>query len=212
MPITDIAVYAHLSGADIEGLGSELDAIRRGVEDSRGANDAAYIRRTITFQRTLDVVARLLIGGSRSKAGWMFGTASLAFAKRDDDLGFGVMRVTRDQPWQPLHLLQPLAEPVVGDHLRMGHRPARRAGSERLGRQRPPKGAAQARALIGKIARQVVKDYVLYPALSRSRWRRTLAADAAANLLRQPLWAYMVIFCAHFPGRRRRFAARLRPR
>ena len=26
----------------------------------------------------------------------------------DDDLGFGVMRVTRDEPWQPAHLLQPL--------------------------------------------------------------------------------------------------------
>jgi hypothetical protein len=51
MPITDIAVYAHLSEADIEGLGSELDAIRRGIEDSRGANDAAYIRRTMTFQK-----------------------------------------------------------------------------------------------------------------------------------------------------------------
>ena len=26
----------------------------------------------------------------------------------DDDLGFGVMRMTRDQPWKPEHLLQPL--------------------------------------------------------------------------------------------------------
>src|ERR1700740_2623008 len=26
----------------------------------------------------------------------------------DDDLGFGVMRVTRDQQWKPEHLLQPL--------------------------------------------------------------------------------------------------------
>ena len=139
MAITDIAVYAHLSGADIEGLGSELDAIRRGIEDSRGANDAAYIRRTITFQRTLDVVARLLIGGSRSKAGWMFGTASLAFAKRDDDLGFGVMRVTRDQPWQPLHLLQPLQNLSLAITFEWGIA-LHDVCSERLGRQRPPKG------------------------------------------------------------------------
>ena len=39
-------------------------------------------------------------------------------------------------------------------------------------------------AFIGKIARQAVKDYVLFPALSRSRSRRTLAANAVANLLR----------------------------
>ena len=164
MAITDIAAYAHLSQADIEALGYELDAIRCDIEESLGENDAAYIRRTIRFQRTLDVVARLLIGCSRSRAGWVLGTASLAFAKSvenmeighnvchgqwdwmndpeihsstwewdmvavssqwryshnyrhhvfsnvlgmDDDLGFGVMRVTRDQPWRPQYLLQPL--------------------------------------------------------------------------------------------------------
>ena len=87
----------------------------------------------------------------------------------------------------------------------MGHRPARRLfGAARAAT--PAERAAQARALIGKIARQVVKDYVLYPALSRSRWRRTLAADAAANLLRN-LWAYMVIFCAHFPDGAEKFTA-----
>jgi fatty acid desaturase len=42
----------------------------------------------------------------------------------DDDLGFGVMRTTRDQPWQPRYLLQPLRN-GVGDRLRVGHRPAR---------------------------------------------------------------------------------------
>jgi len=81
MAITDIAAYAHLSEADIEALGYELDAIRRDIEDSRGESDAAYIRRTIKFQRTLDVVARLLIGAGRSRAGWLLGTATLAFAK-----------------------------------------------------------------------------------------------------------------------------------
>ena len=55
MAITDIAAYAHLSPTDIEAFGAELDQIRRDVEESRGAKDAAYIRRTITFQRTLDV-------------------------------------------------------------------------------------------------------------------------------------------------------------
>ena len=66
---------------------------------------------------------------------------------------------------------------------------------------------AEARwALTGKIARQAVKDYVVFPALSRSRWRRTLSANAAANLLRN-LWAYVVIFCGHFPDGAEKFAA-----
>ncbi len=86
MAITDIAAYAHLSEADIEALGFELDAIRRDIEESLGENDAAYIRRTIRFQRTLDVVARLIIGCSRSRAGWALGTASLAFAKSVENM------------------------------------------------------------------------------------------------------------------------------
>lgn len=131
---------------------------------SRWARDAAYIRRTIKFQRALDVAARVVIATSRSKTGWLVGTAALGFAKsvenmeighnvshgqwdwmndpeihsstwewdmvavstqwktshnyrhhvfsnvlgEDDDLGFGVMRVTPEQPWQKRHLLQPL--------------------------------------------------------------------------------------------------------
>ena len=161
MAIADIGAYAHLSDADIENLGRELDAIRSDIEESLGERDAAYIRRTIKFQRTLDVAARLIIACTRSRAGWLLGTASLAFAKSvenmeighnvghgqwdwmndpeihsstwewdmvavssqwryshnyrhhvfsnvvgvDDDLGFGVIRVTRDQPWQRAHLL-----------------------------------------------------------------------------------------------------------
>jgi fatty acid desaturase len=47
---------------------------------------------------------------------------------------------------------------------------------------------------------------VFFPALSRSRWRRTLAANATANLLRN-LWAYVVIFCGHFPDGAEKFTA-----
>ena len=36
MAITDIAAYAHLSEADIEAVGFELDAIRRDIEESLG--------------------------------------------------------------------------------------------------------------------------------------------------------------------------------
>ena len=36
MAISEIRRYAHLSAADIEAFGSELDAIRRDIEDSRG--------------------------------------------------------------------------------------------------------------------------------------------------------------------------------
>ena len=89
MAIADIAAYAHLSEADIEALGDELDSIRRDIEDSLGERDAAYIRRTILFQRTLDVAARLLIACSRSRAGWWAGTAAGGFAEGVEDREMG---------------------------------------------------------------------------------------------------------------------------
>lgn len=258
MAITDTADYAHLSALDVERLGDELDAIRSDVEESLGARDASYIRRTIAFQRALDVAARLLIGGSRSKAGWVLGTAGLALAKSienmeighnvshgqwdwmndpeihsstwewdmvalssqwkhahnyrhhvfsnvlgmDDDLGFGVMRVTRDQPWRPQYLLQPIQNLLLALTFEWGIAlhdvDLERDDAKPLERRR------QTRRLARKIARQMGKDYAILPALSGSRWRRTLGANVAANLARN-LWAYVVIFCGHFPDGTQKF-------
>ena len=90
----------------------------------------------------------------------------------DDDLGFGVMRVTRDQPWKPEYLLQPLRNLLLAAHFEWGIA-LHGVHSERVGTATMPEGRPRRGALIGKIARQAVKDYVLFPALSRSRWRRT---------------------------------------
>ncbi len=55
---------------------------------------------------------------------------------------------------------------------------------------------------LGQIVRkgrnQILKDYVVYPALSGRQWKTTLKANATANLARN-LWSYMIIFCGHFP-------------
>jgi fatty acid desaturase len=59
MAIADVAEYAHLSVADIKRLADQLDPIHRHVEESRGAQDRAYIQRTIAFQRCLDLAGRL---------------------------------------------------------------------------------------------------------------------------------------------------------
>ncbi|WP_306364009.1 acyl-CoA desaturase [Nocardia sp. CC227C] len=121
----------------------------------------------------------------------------------DDDLGFGVMRVTRDQPWRVRLLLQPLQNLLLAATFEWGialhdlYSDHDRAATE-------SQKAAQTRALIRKIERQIGKDYVLFPALSGRRWRRTLAANAAANTLRN-LWAYLVIFCGHFPDGAEKF-------
>jgi fatty acid desaturase len=50
----------------------------------------------------------------------------------------------------------------------------------------------------------VTKEYLLFPALGGQRWRRTFAANAGANLIRN-VWAYLVIFCGHFPDGAEKF-------
>jgi NADPH-dependent stearoyl-CoA 9-desaturase len=120
-------------------------------------------------------------------------------------LGFGVMRMTRDQPWQPRYLLQPLRNLLLAIGFEWGialhgiHAAQDRAETAN-------EKSAQSRAVVKKIGRQMVKDYLVFPALSRSRWRRTLGANVAANVLRN-LWAYVVIFCGHFPDGAEKFTA-----
>jgi NADPH-dependent stearoyl-CoA 9-desaturase len=114
----------------------------------------------------------------------------------DDDLGFGVLRVTRDEKWRPRALLQPLRAVLLALLFEWGvalhglysvqERETTSAGK-----------AVHKTALIRKIARQVGKDYVLFPVLSRRRWWRTLGASVVANGLRN-VWAYIVIVCGHF--------------
>ena len=260
MAITEVGVYAHLGRADIEALGLELDAIRGGIVAQRGARDAAYIRRTIAFQRGLDVTSRLVIALSRGTVGWVLGATGSAIAKSienmelghnichgqwdwmndpeihsgtwewdmvglssqwryahnfrhhvytnvlgmDDDIGFGVMRVTRDQPWRPRLLLQPFQNFLLAALFDWGIA-LHDLYSERDRAATPAEKTAETKAFVRKIGRQFGKDYVVFPLLSGRRWRRTLAANAAANLARN-LWAYVVIFCGHFPDGAEKFA------
>src|ERR1700728_2464923 len=252
MAITDVSEYAHLGSADVEALAAELDAIRRDIENSLGANDRTYIQRTIAVQRCLDLAARAVIGASRTPTGWAVGTLALAAAKSienmelghnighgqwdwmndpeihsstwewdmagvssqwryshnyrhhmftnvldvDDDLGFGVLRVTRDQKWERSHLFQPLRNMLLAIMFEWGIA-SHGLHSEHERAETGPQKKAITRALLRKMARQAGKDYVFFPALSLRRWRRTLKANVAANLLRN-VWAYVVIACGHF--------------
>jgi len=52
--------------------------------------------------------------------------------------------------------------------------------------------------LAKKIARQVLKDYVLFPLLSGPMAVPVLAGNAVANIIRN-YWTWAVIYCGHFP-------------
>ncbi|MGW0161808.1 fatty acid desaturase family protein [Mycobacterium sp. NPDC003323] len=265
MAVTDVPEFAHLTAADIETLGAELDAIRQDIEDSRGANDARYIRRTIAFQRTLELTGRALLAGSSKRAFWWAGASTLGVAKiienmeighnvmhgqwdwmndpeihsstwewdmggaskhwrfthnfmhhkytnilgMDDDVGYGLIRVTRDAKWKPMNVfnllfntaLMTLFEWGVGlQHLEIG----------KIFKGRDDRDATIVRMKeFGvKAGHQIAKDYVMWPALTSlspgATYKSTARANFLANIIRN-VWANAVIFCGHFPDGAEKF-------
>ncbi|SBT39213.1 fatty acid desaturase family protein [Micromonospora auratinigra] len=120
---------------------------------------------------------------------------------KDNDLGYGIMRVDEDQKWHPIYLGQPLWNfinacffeyGIAAYDLELGR-------NLRKGRHKDPAFRARAKAVGRKIRRQVLKDYVLHPLLSGPSFLTTLAATFTANLVRN-VWSHSVIMCGHFPN------------
>ena len=104
--------------------------------------------------------------------------------------------MTRDEEWKPSALLQPLRAMLLALLFEWGV--ALHCLLSMQERETTDEGRAGHRnVLLRKMARQIGKDYVLFPALSRRRWWRTLGANVVANGLRN-VWAYIVIVCGHF--------------
>ena len=245
----------HLSTADIDALGAELDAIRNEVVADLGERDAAHIRRIVRLARTSAIAGRSLLMFGFTPISWTLGVGALATAKilenmeighnvmhaqydwmndpalesatyewdnvcdsghwrqyhnyehhtftnilgRDRDVGYGFLRVSADQYWRPKHLVQPISNVVlallfqwgVGLH---GLDPTRALKSKR--------GRATFRrewpAFARKAARQLGKDYVLFPLLALGNAPRVFAGNLTANLIRN-VWTNVIIFCGHFP-------------
>ena len=227
---------AHLSPEQIEEIGRELDALRAEVMDSRGAGDAAYIRKVIAVQRYLEMGSRavLLFWGVKVKGVrpmWWLGTAGLSVAKilenmeighnvmhgqwdwmrdpkihstawewdnaspasqwkhshneihhtftnvlgRDNDLGYGILRVDEDQKWALFYLFQPIWHVVnalifeysiAAYDLELGGYLAKK---NRMSEEDKAQFRKNAQETLAKIKRQATKDYVVHP-----RWRPDL--------------------------------------
>ncbi|WP_019930978.1 fatty acid desaturase [Nocardia sp. BMG111209] len=123
----------------------------------------------------------------------------------DDDVGFGILRMTRDEQWKPINLAQPAANLVLAalfewgialHDLKIEKQQAEVPRSNLL--SEPNK------QFLRKAGRQVAKDFVIHPALTGPAWKQTLKANLTANLIRN-LWAYAVIFCGHFPDGAEKF-------
>jgi NADPH-dependent stearoyl-CoA 9-desaturase len=128
---------------------------------------------------------------------------------RDGDLGFHVLRVSEQVPWNPVHLLQPLLSPLSGlffdysvasyDLGLVHHLLPRRLRTAAAGAARPRKDVAEDLwALVKKAGAKNFVEYVFYPALAGPFAPKVIVGNALANALRN-VWAYAVIYCGHFP-------------
>jgi len=122
---------------------------------------------------------------------------------KDNDLGYGIMRVDEDQRWHPFYLAQPLWNLINACFFEYGIA----AYDLELGKnlkvpkeKRSEAFKANARKTLAKIRRQATKDYVVHPliALPFGAALPTLAANFIANLGRN-VWSHSVIMCGHFP-------------
>ncbi|WP_461418132.1 fatty acid desaturase family protein, partial [Gordonia sp. GN26] len=123
----------------------------------------------------------------------------------DHDVGYKILRVTRDEPWEPRRLFQPFFNVMLAATFEWGIGLHDLGLKEVIQGEKPKEVAIPQMKEFGrKIAKQVAKDYVLFPALTGPNFKHTLTANLTANLIRN-LWAYVVIFCGHFPDGAEKF-------
>jgi len=119
---------------------------------------------------------------------------------KDKDVGYEIFRVDPRQKWHPGYLLQPVGNIVLMalfewgvalhdldfDKIKKGEKSKKQVWDE-------------LKAIGVKARRQILKDYIGWPALSgRSGFKRTAQANAVANIVRN-VWSNAIIFCGHFP-------------
>ncbi|WP_430391397.1 fatty acid desaturase family protein [Dyella sp. 20L07] len=116
----------------------------------------------------------------------------------DDDIGYGLLRIFPEQRWKPFYLAQPVIAVIFAllfewgvaiQNLRLGRWFTGRDSTAELREKFRPVGR--------KMARQILKDYVLFPLLAGPFFLPVLLGNVVANVLRN-VWTYTIIFCGHF--------------
>jgi fatty acid desaturase len=121
---------------------------------------------------------------------------------KDDDVGYGVVRLFPEQKWHPFFRWQVLTVTLQALLFEWG------VGIQdlQLKRQLKGKGLPQAEfdQKVAKFKRKATKvalrEYVLLPLLAWHHWAAVLTGNIVASLIRN-VWAFAVIFCGHFTER-----------
>jgi len=117
----------------------------------------------------------------------------------DNDIGYGILRMAREQKWSPFNIGQPVYNAMLATLFEWGVA-LHDLDIERIrkGEKDPKEMKRQLKQIFRKGRNQIIKDYVVYPALAGKNWKSTLTANVTANIVRN-LWSYVIIFCGHFP-------------
>jgi linoleoyl-CoA desaturase len=142
---------------------------------------------------------------------------------KDRDLGYEIMRIDPHQKWHPVYLFQPLYNLILMGFFEWGvamH--DMNFDAIRSGEKSKRQALDELKAIGVKARRQIVKDYIAFPALSgavgaalatraagghrstaareafSSTFKSTFTANFTSNIVRN-VWAHSIIFCGHFP-------------
>ncbi len=254
---------SHLTPAQVDAFGEEINVIRQRVLEDLGERDADYIRKVIRAQRGLEAGGRGLLFLGFLPPAWLAGTVALSLSKildnmeighnvmhgqydwmqdpelrgkgfewdttcpadqwrhshnyvhhtytnivgKDRDIGYGILRMSEDQPWHPYYLGNPVYATLLALFFEWG------VALHDLEIDRVVSGEVSwsekselLPGILRKAGRQALKDYVLFPVLSGPSAPFVLAGNATANLTRN-VWSFMIIFCGHFPDGTEEFSA-----
>jgi linoleoyl-CoA desaturase len=118
---------------------------------------------------------------------------------KDRDYGYGLLRLSDEQKWNPTHLFQPVSNAVLAFFFQWGVGMHDMEWDRFLAGKLPAEEFRRlSKPFLKKARRQLVKDYLLFPALALWNAPRVFAGNLTANMIRN-LWSYAIIFCGHFP-------------
>ncbi|MBJ8342416.1 MULTISPECIES: fatty acid desaturase family protein [Antrihabitans] len=118
----------------------------------------------------------------------------------DRDIGYGILRMDKEQKWNPYYLGNPVWAFLLMVFFEWGVMLHDLEAENVVQGKRKWKDIKPLLKGMGrKSGRQILKDYVVFPALTGPLFISTLLGNAAANLVRN-LWTYSIIFCGHFPS------------
>ncbi len=117
----------------------------------------------------------------------------------DRDIGYGILRMSPEQPWRPYFLGNPVYAFLLMVLFQYGVA-LHEVETERI--RDGEISLADKRQVLEEIwrktRRQTLKDYVAFPLLAGPFAPFVFAGNMTANLVRN-VWAFSIIFCGHFP-------------